>query len=292
MAERGYIAVARGLLKHPVVGATKPYSDLAAWLWLLFEATWKPHRVAVKNGQTREVVALERGQLTYSRSYLAEAWGWSEKRVRTYLGRLEKDGQIERQTGRLQTVITICNYDVYQTPSGEPGRQTDRQGGRQQAAFGPEEEQNNKGRKERSRSAKEPEGFVDWYEAYPRKTARQNALRAFRKVVPAQISAEALLERTQQFAANWRGRPAEDLRYCPYPATWLNSGQFLDREQPDMEAKAAEPLVALPTIDPCRFTLSDWLERLDLHRQGRPWSERHWGPAPGQPGCLIPPELL
>ncbi|WP_315769005.1 hypothetical protein [Bradyrhizobium sp. SZCCHNR2012] len=287
MAERGYIAVARGLLKHPVVGAAKPYSDLEAWLWLLFEARWKPHRVAVKNGQTREVVALDRGQLTYSRSYMAEAWGWSEKRVRTYLGRLEKDGQIDRQTGRLQTIITLCNYDLYQAPHGETGRQE----GQQQAGIGPEEEKDKKGRKEKSRSlAKEPQGFSEWYEAYPRKVARQDALRAFQKVVPAQISAEALIARTRQYAADWSSRPREDLKYCPYPARWLNSGRHF--EQHDMNTDTAEPRIALLPIDPCRFTQSDWMERLELHRQGRPWPERHWGPAPGQPGCLVPSELL
>ncbi|WP_316229206.1 hypothetical protein [Bradyrhizobium sp. SZCCHNR1070] len=291
MAERGYIAVARGLLKHPLVGATKPYSDLEAWLWLLFEAAWRPHRVAVKNGQAREVVALERGQLTYSRSYMAEAWGWSEKRVRTYLVRLEKDGQIERQTGRLQTVITLCNYDIYQAPSSEPGRQTDRHEGRQQAGIGPEEEQDKKGRKERSRSsAKEPQGFSEWYDVYPRKVARQDALRAFQKVVPAQISAETLIARTQRYAADWSCRPREDLKYCPYPARWLNSGRFL--EQLDMRTDTAEPTIAPPATDPCTFTEADWMERLELHRQGRPWPERHWGPAPGQPGCLVPSELL
>jgi hypothetical protein len=293
MTERGFIAVARSLLKHPVVGAAKPYSDLEAWLWLLFKATWKPYRVAAKNGQTRGVVALERGQLTYARSYMAEAWGWTEKRVRTFLHRLETEGQIELQAGRLQTVISVCNYDDYQTPTGESGRQTGRQDGRQRAGNGPEEEQINKGRKERSRSlAAEPEGFEEWYSAYPRKKARQDALRAFRKAVPSQISAKALTERTKRYAANWSGRPKSDLTYCPYPATWLNSGQFLDSEELGAEANGSQPVISLPATDPSRFTEADWLKRLKLHREGRPWSERYWGPPPGQLGCLVPSELL
>jgi hypothetical protein len=44
MSERGFIAVARGVLDHPVVGARRPFSDFEAWLWLLFEAAWKPQR--------------------------------------------------------------------------------------------------------------------------------------------------------------------------------------------------------------------------------------------------------
>ena len=118
MTERGFIAIARGILDHPVIGAVKPYSDYEAWNWLLFEAAWKPHRVRAKNGQTWGVVALERGQLTHSRSYMAEAWGWTEKRVRTFLSRLEREGQIELQTGQLQTVITMLQL----RDLSEPGR--------------------------------------------------------------------------------------------------------------------------------------------------------------------------
>jgi hypothetical protein len=112
----GFIALARGVFGHPVVGARPPLSDLEAWVWLCFEAAYKPRRVRVTNGRAAGFLLLERGQLTYSRSYLAKAWGWTEKRVRGFLFRLERERQIVRQTGHLQTIITICNYEFYQNP--------------------------------------------------------------------------------------------------------------------------------------------------------------------------------
>src|SRR5207302_425126 len=124
MIERGFITLARGVLEHPVVGAGHQYSALEAWLWLLFEAAWKPRRVRVSNGRTVTTLPIKRGQLSYSRSYIAAAWGWSEKRVRTFLQRLELEGMIDRQAGRHQTVITICNYEKYQTPNPTRGQQT------------------------------------------------------------------------------------------------------------------------------------------------------------------------
>ena len=136
MTERGYIALARGVLGHPIVGARNPYSDLEAWLWMLFEASWKPRRVRVTNGRSAGFLQLARGQLSHSRSYMAKAWGWSEKRVRTFLYRLEKDRQIVRQTGHLQTVITVCNYEFYQSPTMTRGRQSDQQTDRRWAAMG------------------------------------------------------------------------------------------------------------------------------------------------------------
>jgi hypothetical protein len=130
---RGFIALARGILHHPIVGARWPYSQHEAWVWLLFEAAWKPRRVRVTNGRTYGALQLKRGQLSHSRSYMAKAWGWKEKRVRGFLFRLERDRQIRRQTGHLQMVITICNYELYQYPLSPKGRQTGQQSDRQRA---------------------------------------------------------------------------------------------------------------------------------------------------------------
>jgi hypothetical protein len=133
MSERGFIAIARGIIDHPVVGPRKPFSKFEAWLWLLFEATWKPHRVRLTSGRAVEFVTLERGQLSYSRSYLMKAWGWKDKRVRGFILRLETDGQIALQTGHLQSVITICNYELYQNPPSSKGQQNGHQTDQQRA---------------------------------------------------------------------------------------------------------------------------------------------------------------
>jgi hypothetical protein len=289
MTERGFIAIARGMLDHPVVGASKPYSIFEAWFWLLEQAVWKSRRVRVTNGRSMAVVTLERGQLTYSRSFLAVAWGWSEKRVRTFLNRLEREGQIDLQKGQPQMLVTICKYDGYQLGSPNGGRQT----GRQRANDGPEEEEGNKGRKEiMRRLPAEAEGFAEWYDLYPRKKARKDAIRAYAKVVPTEISSEDLIERTKQFAAQWTKRPKADLQFCPYPASWLNAGEFLDVE-PDRSVNGGEGTnIQPPTRNANEFTEAEWLDRLAMHRRGEGWTERHWGPAPGQPGCLVPAKLL
>jgi hypothetical protein len=115
MSEKGFIAIVRGILDHPLVGARKPYSALEAWLWFLLEAVWKTQRIGFQAGRYIGTLELERGQLSYSLRFIARKLGWSVKRVRAFLDRLEADGMITTQTGTGQTLITICNYNTYQT---------------------------------------------------------------------------------------------------------------------------------------------------------------------------------
>lgn len=138
MTDGGYIVITRRIFEHPLL---QDADYFRAWVWLISEAAWKPRRVRTTNGRASEIIEIGRGQLTHSRRYMSGAWRWSEKRVRTFLNRLKLDGMIETQTGPLQTVITICNYDVYQIPIYGEGRQT----GQKRAGKGPA-----KGRKKKN----------------------------------------------------------------------------------------------------------------------------------------------
>lgn len=98
-----------------------PYDRRSAWLWLIANAAWRDKRVNHKG----RPFDLKRGQLLGARSYLAEKWGWSEQSVRTFLGILLTEGMIEinQSFGRHANLITVCNYDNYQTaekPANQP----------------------------------------------------------------------------------------------------------------------------------------------------------------------------
>ena len=115
MKAAGHFNVSRSIFGHPMFDDDQPLSRREARLWLISNAAWRPVQVMVRNGRSQQLVSLERGQLTYSRSFLCKAWSWtSDKTVRTFLARLEREGMIDIQTGQLQTVISICNYAVFQ----------------------------------------------------------------------------------------------------------------------------------------------------------------------------------
>jgi hypothetical protein len=124
VSERGFFAVDRGIWDHPMFASRGAFSKREAWLWLISEAAWKPHRRRIAG----VMVELVRGQVSHSLRHLAECWGWSVKRVRGFLSALEEDAMIATSSGTGVTVITICKYNEYQRVSRPKGTATDTQG--------------------------------------------------------------------------------------------------------------------------------------------------------------------
>jgi hypothetical protein len=107
----GYYLMHRGWLDTPALGGDRePFCRRAAWAWMIENARWQNGGVAI-GGKT---VQLQRGQMSHSLRYMARAWGWEEPKVRRFLNRLSQDNMIQQKTDAHQTVITICNYDIYQ----------------------------------------------------------------------------------------------------------------------------------------------------------------------------------
>jgi replicative DNA helicase len=282
----GHINVARSIFDHPMFD-DEPMTRREAWLWLIASAAWQPMRIPVRNGRSTELINLDRGQLSHSRSFMKAKWKWSsEKKVRTFLDRLARERMIDLQTGQLQTVITICNYDRFQHGGAIEGPAKGPAMGQQRAGNGPEEE-NIISIKEKKMLPPSPAGFDEWYAIYPRKKQPQDAKRAFAKAINSgAISLDALMAKTRAFAASWANEPKDQRKFIPYPASWLNAGSYDD--EPD-GGDGAEPA---PVVrDPRSFTDADWQKRLTYLQDSETWLEG-WGPKPGAPGCLVPAHLL
>jgi hypothetical protein len=131
------------------------------------------------------------------------------------------------------------------------------------------------------------DAFARWYAIYPRKKQRKAAEKAFQKVrVGGEITFDSLLAATQRHAAAVKD---EDPKFIPYPASWLNAGSYLDEDDKPLGNGSR---IAEPERKPTSFNDADWLSRLKAHDSGSLWPEQHWGPRPGEPGCLVPSHLL
>ena len=131
-----WIRVCVDTFDHPSLKGE--FDRRSAWLWLIANAAWKDHRTRTRGG----MVELKRGQVMAGTEYLASVWGWSRKKVRTFLGELEAEGMIEKGPAKNQyaTILTICNYDKYQTPAENEANERASEGpakGQRRASEGP-----------------------------------------------------------------------------------------------------------------------------------------------------------
>jgi hypothetical protein len=286
--ERGVFAVSREVFDHPLF-KKEPFTECQAWIWLLAQAAWKPRRVRTVNGRAVEMLEIGRGQLSCSRYFMQKAWGWSsEKRVRTFLKRLEMDAMIAVQTDALQTVITISKYDLYQFSKDEQDAQTDVQSDATWTHKGPEskKEINKKKRKNPRSRAEDPSRFEQWYSTYPKKVDRKDAERCFNRLMASgEIPFEDLMAATIRFATSVAGT---DPKYIKAPAVWINKGSYLDQAAPN----AGGPQIEGPSKDPRSFSESEWRSLLKRWNEREEWSESYWGPKPGAPNCFVPSHLI
>jgi hypothetical protein len=118
MAEnKGFIKIYRAILDNPVT--CKDADHLAVWIYLLLEATHK-ERDKLFDGKK---VTLEPGQLITGRKVIADKFNISESKARRVLDAFESDRQIDRQRGAKSSVISIVNWNKYQSSDRQNGQQ-------------------------------------------------------------------------------------------------------------------------------------------------------------------------
>lgn len=118
---KGYISLHRQIMDNPMYYA-EPFTRMAAWIDLLLLANHKQGFIYVRGNR----VTVNRGQVGMSETSFAERWQWSRGKVRRFLKELEKDNQIVQQKSRIKSLLSIVNYDKYQT-DGTTDRTTDGQ---------------------------------------------------------------------------------------------------------------------------------------------------------------------
>ena len=110
----GWYRMHRGWMDHDVFGRD-PLDRRSAFMWLIENAAFAPAKTRGPKGS----IVLQRGQLSYSLRYLAAAWRWPEPKVRRFLRATQDAKIIDAATDAGQMVITVCNYDKYQTDGGQ-----------------------------------------------------------------------------------------------------------------------------------------------------------------------------
>lgn len=107
---KGWVKIHRSIWESEIWKSKSPFDERSAWLDMILMANIEEKNAVIGKG----VEKVERGSFVTSELKLMERWGWGKSRTRTFLKILEKLGQIELQTNRNRTAITIVNYSIYQ----------------------------------------------------------------------------------------------------------------------------------------------------------------------------------
>ncbi|HCY0820554.1 TPA: DnaD domain-containing protein [Staphylococcus aureus] len=117
----GWISIDRSIQNHWLFKENRTFSKFEAWIYLLMEANHSKAKVPIGN----QIVTVERGQRLTSILTLSDLFNWSRFKVKTFLDLLESDGMLEVKTTSKYTLITIVNYDFYQSEQGRNQHQND-----------------------------------------------------------------------------------------------------------------------------------------------------------------------
>lgn len=102
-----------------------------------------------------------------------------------------------------------------------------------------------KNKNTKARASEVVADFAAWWEAYPRKVAKEAARKAYAAAVGRIMGDDhqdrgaavaKLLEAVGAFADSKQGRG--ELKFIPYPATWLNAGRYDDQADTRNEEQA------------------------------------------------------
>jgi hypothetical protein len=171
-------------------------------------------------------ITVNRGQVATSRQHLSVLTGISEQSLRSCLSRLKSTSEITIKSTNKYSIITLCNYDKYQTSKIEINQQinqlTNKQSTSNQPATNHKQEVKKERKKEINLSA-----FQNFWNLYPKKRAREDAVKAWAKISPENGLVEKILSsvRVQMDTDDWR---KENGKYIPLPATWLNGRRWED----------------------------------------------------------------
>ena len=109
---KGYLKLSRKYFDHFLWEEKRIFSKAEAWLDLIQTARYSEEESTkiIDN----KMIKIKRGEVIGSYRFLAKRWNWkSLTKVKNFLEFLEKNAQIRTAKEQQITMITLCNYNIY-----------------------------------------------------------------------------------------------------------------------------------------------------------------------------------
>ena len=121
MGNQGWISIHRKIQECFLWVDKEPFDRRSAWIDLLLSANHEDKKVMFDG----KPITVNRGDKLTSILALADRWHWSRHKVSNFLNVLESEQMIVQKRDNKKTLITIVNYEVYQTITEVKGQQKD-----------------------------------------------------------------------------------------------------------------------------------------------------------------------
>lgn len=106
----GWVRIHRKIFDNPD-WLREPFTSGQAWIDLILLANYKDGFLNIQGAR----IPIKRGQIGWSQERLSTRWQWSRGKVKRYLLWLENVHQIVQSKTSKISLITLINYDEYQT---------------------------------------------------------------------------------------------------------------------------------------------------------------------------------
>lgn len=113
----GWIKMHRKMLDNPIV--CKSSDHLSVWVYLLLNAAHEEYPALFQG----EKIILKPGQLITGRKAIADFLGINESKVKRILTDFESDQQIDRQRSNKNSLISLINWNKYQSSDQQNDQQ-------------------------------------------------------------------------------------------------------------------------------------------------------------------------
>jgi hypothetical protein len=114
--DTGYIKLWRKSLESPVFQNPNLWYF---WCWCLVKATYKPRKVKVGY----KTISLQPGEFIFGRNKASEEIGLSVQTIRTCIKHLENDENLTIKSTKTYSIISINNWDTYQSKEDSSNQQ-------------------------------------------------------------------------------------------------------------------------------------------------------------------------
>ena len=209
----GYILLSRTLLDSDVFASQKL---LKIWIWCLCKANYKDKSIPLKIGKGETILRVKRGSFLFGRHKAEEELFIDGSTIYKSIQKLQKLEMIEIKSNNQYSVITICNYNTYQSPENYEVTTKEQPSNNQVTSkeqVSNTTKKDNKDNKDKNNN-KQKEFNIFW-DAYNKKVDNKKCKDKFLKLTDTEV--EKILNVVEKYV-----KSTPDPKFRKNPLTWLN----------------------------------------------------------------------